>query len=154
MSAQPIVNPNHAFPQGKFPRICDYAVIGDCRSAALISKHGSIDWLCWPRFDSPSVFAALLDRESGGFWSISPANNGSVRREYVPSTNILETRFEAPEGTITLTDLMPVRENTSLVPDHEIIRQVACTSGEAEIHVVLEPRVKYGEAAPKLEQRG
>jgi len=142
------------FPESRFPPIKDYGIIGDCRSAALISKHGSIDWLCWPRFDSPSVFAALLDRESGGFWSISPANNGSVRREYVPSTNILETRFEAPEGTITLTDLMPVRENTSLVPDHEIIRQVACTSGEAEIHVVLEPRVKYGEAAPKLEQRG
>ena len=138
----------------KFPAIGDYGVIGDCRSTALISKHGSIDWLCWPRFDSASIFAALLDRDRGGSWSISLADTYSVQRSYQPNTNILGTRFETRRGTTVLTDLMPVRENDALVPDHEIIRQVACTSGEAEIRIVLEPRANYGEAALKLEQRG
>ena len=138
----------------KFPAIGDYGVIGDCRSTALISKHGSIDWLCWPRFDSPSVFAALLDRDRGGSWRISLADTYSVQRSYEPNTNILGTRFETRRGTMVLTDLMPVRENDSLVPDHEILRHVACTSGEAEIRIALEPRANYGEAALKLEQRG
>ena len=154
MSAQPIVNPNHTFPQGKFPRICDYAVIGDCRSAALVSKDGSIDWLCWPRFDSPSIFAALLDRERGGLWKISPISKYSIKRHYLPDTNILQTEFTTESGTAVLTDLMPVRENGSLVPDHEIIRQIECTSGELEIEVLLSPRGNYGDATPKLEQRG
>jgi len=146
---------NHrSLVQAQAPLISDYGVIGDCRSAALISKQGSIDWLCWPRFDSPSVFAALLDRERGGSWSISLAESYSVERAYQPNTNILATRFETHSGIVIVTDLMPVRENTSLVPDHEIIRQVVCTSGEAEILVLLEPRAKYGEASPKLEQLG
>jgi len=146
---------NHrSLVQAQAPLISDYGVIGDCRSAALISKQGSIDWLCWPRFDSPSVFAALLDRERGGSWSISLAESYSVERAYQPNTNILATRFETHSGMVIVTDLMPVRENTSLVPDHEIIRQVVCTSGEADILVLLEPRAKYGEASPKLEQLG
>lgn len=154
MSAQPIRPVPHPLPSVPFPSIGDYAVIGDCRSAALVSKYGSIDWLCWPRFDSPSVFAALLDRERGGRWSIAPVGECSIARHYLPNTNIVQTEFVTPSGTAVLTDLMPVRENTSLVPDHEIIRQVECTSGEVEIEVLLAPRAKYGEAMPKLEQRG
>jgi GH15 family glucan-1,4-alpha-glucosidase len=154
MSAQPIPPVPPSFRSVQFPKIGDYAVIGDCRSAALVSKHGSIDWLCWPRFDSPSIFAALLDRERGGSWSISPVGEYSVTRHYLPDTNTVQTEFVTPSGTAVLTDLMPVRENTSLVPDHEIIRQVECTSGEVKIDVVLAPRAKYGEAKPKLEQRG
>src|ERR1700745_3226212 len=96
---------------GLFPPIADYGIIGDCRSAALVSKAGSIEWLCWPRFDSPSVFAACLDREKGGFWKISPTETASVTREYVSNSNVLKTRFKAPSGTTVLTDLMPVREN-------------------------------------------
>ncbi len=154
MSFQPSLGPGHGLPASQFPAIGDYAVIGDCRSAALVSKYGSIDWLCWPRFDSPSIFAALLDRERGGAWSISPAGTYSVARRYIPNTNILETRFQTRTGTVVLTDLMPIRENSSLVPDHEIIRQVECTSGEVEIEVQLTPRAGYGEAAPRLEARG
>src|SRR5438093_4406465 len=97
----------------EMPKIQDYAIVGNGRSAALVSKRGSIDWLCWPRFDSASIFAALLDRERGGRWSISPSCNCTVDRHYVPDTNVLETRFSAATGTIVLTDLMPVRENTS-----------------------------------------
>ena len=154
MSAEPIPGVPHALSTGQFPRIDDYAVIGDCRSAALVSKYGSIDWLCWPRFDSPSIFAALLDREHGGMWSISPAGKYSVSRHYLPDTNIVQTELTTHSGRIVLTDLMPVRENTSLVPDHEIIRQVECTAGEVEIVVLLAPRANYGEATPNLEQRG
>src|SRR5436305_7838056 len=81
-----------------FPEIGDYAVIGDCRTAALVSKYGSIEWLCWPRFDSPSVFAALLDRERGGFWRISPTGSFSTKRSYVKDTNVLQTTFQTSSG--------------------------------------------------------
>jgi GH15 family glucan-1,4-alpha-glucosidase len=154
MSAQDIHDPVEASLSADFPKIGDYAVIGDCRSAALVSKQGSIDWLCWPRFDSPSIFAALLDRKRGGHWSISPVGAYSVSRQYISDTNILLTNFVTSTGHLVLSDLMPVRENTELVPDHEIVREAECKSGEVEILVQLAPRGNYGDAAPKLEQRG
>lgn len=139
---------------GDFPKIADYAIIGDCRSAALVSKFGSIEWLCWPRFDSPSVFAAILDRERGGHWQIAPAGEFSVDRRYIPETNVLETHFRTHTGSATLTDLMPVRENSHMVPDHEIVRTVMCTSGEIEIEVTFAPRPNYGEHSPRMRQAG
>ena len=87
-------------------KIQDYAVIGDGRSAALISKHGSLDWLCWPRFDSPSLFGALLDGERGGHWSITPSAESRAERRYIGDTNVLETRFQIEGGSIVLTDFM------------------------------------------------
>lgn len=143
--------PNHrsnsSFSPGPFPEIDDYAVIGDCRTAALVSKYGSIEWLCWPRFDSPSIFAAVLDRERGGFWKISPVGTCSINRAYLESSNVLKTTFQGSSGVAELIDLMPVRDAlaTSMVPDHEIIRQITCTSGEMEIDVALVPRACYGE---------
>src|SRR5882762_5800965 len=89
------------------PRIHDYAVIGDGRSAALVSREGSIDWLCWPRFDSPSIFAALLDEDAGS-WRISPSGRFQSERRYLPDTNVLETHFITERGTLRLTDWMPV----------------------------------------------
>src|SRR5579884_697513 len=139
-----------------FPEINDYAIIGDCRTAALVSKCGSIEWLCWPRFDSPSIFAALLDRERGGFWKISPIGNCSIEREYIRNTNVLKTKFRTSSGTAELVDLMPVRDAlaTSMVPDHEIVRQLTCTSGEIEIEVALVPRANYGENTVTICERG
>jgi GH15 family glucan-1,4-alpha-glucosidase len=131
-------------------RIGDYSLIGDCRSAALVGANGSIDWLCWPRFDSPSVFAAILDRERGGFWSIAPvdAHNFNGTRAYVPNTNVLRTVFESPTGSVELTDLMPVMTEAAkhnvLVPDHELVRQVCCTEGEVEMELIFHPREHYG----------
>ncbi len=158
MPAQHIHTVNGAAYKLESSSIGDYGVVGDCRSAALVSKRGSIDWLCWPRFDSASIFAAVLDRERGGCWSISPSSDCAIERGYIPDTNVLATRFNGDAGTVVLTDLMPVRENTSentsAVPDHEIIRQLECTSGEVAIEVKLEPRARYAEATPKLEQRG
>src|SRR5713226_8102207 len=86
--------------------IGDYAVIGNCRTAALIDKRGSLDWLCVPRFDGESVFAALLDPERGGRFAIGPVGTHQVVRQYVSGTNVLETRFETPTGSCVLRDAM------------------------------------------------
>src|SRR5581483_2120113 len=133
-------------PSGSFPEINDYAVIGDCRTAALVSKYGSIEWLCWPRFDSPSLFAAILDREHGGFWKIAPVGPCSMKREYIKGSNVLKTEFHTATGTAELVDLMPVRDAAaeSMVPDHEVIRQITCTSGQMDIETALVPRANYG----------
>jgi GH15 family glucan-1,4-alpha-glucosidase len=129
-------------------KIADYAIIGDCRSAALVSRYGSIDWLCWPRFDSAAVFAALLDPERGGHWSIAPADDFTAERQYLEGTNILATRFRAGGGAATLLDLMPVAseqfKNENLVPDHEIVRRLECTAGEMRFRLDLRPRAEYG----------
>src|SRR5690242_5637369 len=89
------------------PRIGNYALIGDGRSAALVSDRGSIDWLCWPRFDSPSVFAALLDPATGGSWAIAPVGLVRAERRYLDDTNVLQTRFRTDCGTVAVTDFMP-----------------------------------------------
>src|SRR5438445_12235637 len=89
----------------------DYALIGDCEAAALVARTGSIDWLCWPRFDSDACFAALLGTPENGCWQIAPLNTPSrTTRRYRPSTLILETRFERREGAVTLIDFMPARD--------------------------------------------
>ena len=91
-------------------RIEDYALIGDCQTAALVGKNGSIDWLCLPRFDSGACFAALLGTPENGFWQIAPAGEiTSVRRKYRDNTLILETDFETADGAVTLINFMPLR---------------------------------------------
>src|SRR5882672_7319990 len=95
-------------------RIADYALIGDCETAALVGRDGSIDWLCWPRFDSDACFAALLGSPDHGRWKIAP-RDGEVRvtRRYRPGTLILETQFETATGAAMIVDFMPQRDNTS-----------------------------------------
>jgi len=136
-------------PNGK--RLCkigDYGLIGDCRSSALVSRYGSIDWLCWPRFDSPSIFAAILDPIKGGRWSIAPACDFEAKHAYAGDSNVLATRFSCSAGKATLTDLMPVCseqfKRTALVPDHELVRELRCTAGEIEMRVEFYPRANYG----------
>ncbi len=135
-------------------KIDDYAVIGDCRSAALVSKYGSIDWLCWPRFDSPSIFAAILDSNKGGHWSICPVHPHAVKRCYIHDSNVLETQFHSAAGRATLTDLMPVYaeayKRTALTPDHEILRELRCTSGEMQVAIEFRPRPDYGCRSVKI----
>jgi GH15 family glucan-1,4-alpha-glucosidase len=143
---------------GQIPKIHDYAVVGDCRSAALVSRYGSIDWLCWPRFDSPSIFAAILDRVNGGYWSIAPVGRCEFKRAYIRDSNVLETHFFCASGRATLTDLMPVaaeefkREN--MLPDHDLLRQLVCTEGELEIQVDFRPRAYYGSKAVRIRDLG
>jgi GH15 family glucan-1,4-alpha-glucosidase len=140
------------------PKIQDYAVIGDGRSVALVSRDGSIDWLCWPRFDSPSVFAALLDQRVGGAWSITPALPAKVERRYIDGTNVLETRFRTATGVMTLTDFMPAISEADkkrlLLPEHELIRRVECEHGEVEILVHFNPRPDYGRTKITIRDAG
>jgi GH15 family glucan-1,4-alpha-glucosidase len=135
-------------------KIQDYAVIGDGRSAALVSRHGSLDWLCWPRFDSPSLFAGLLDQEVGGSWSIGPTETARVARCYLADTNVLQTRFRTAGGVLVLTDFMPAaseqEKKQRLWPEQELVRQVKCEQGEVEVQVRFDPRLDYGRARVAL----
>ena len=140
------------------PKIEDYGIIGDCRSAALVSRYGSVEWLCWPRFDKPSIFAAILDRERGGHWRISPVASSSITRQYVPDTNVLETRFATSSGSAVLTDLMTSGFNRfhlkEFRPDHEIIRRVTCVAGQVEFEIDLFPKASYGQSEVRIHQVG
>ncbi len=139
--------------------IGDYAIIGDCLSAALISRDGSVDWLCWPRFDSPSIFGALLDRGCGGEFSIRPvADELHISRAYLGFSNVLETTFRCETGVVRVIDFMPIAaqplKNRELWPDGQLVRIVECVEGEVEIEVVCRPRPEYGRVVPHLVSRG
>jgi GH15 family glucan-1,4-alpha-glucosidase len=134
-------------------RISDHAAIGNGRSVALIARDGTIDWLCWPRFDSPAVFAELLDPDAGG-WSITVRDARRITRAYVPGTNVLETRIEAAGGTAAIIDAMPVTPPHDLVPEHELVRVVRCEQGEIAFDVAFAPRPGFGTARARLEDRG
>ncbi len=122
----------------------DYALIGDCETAALVGRDGSIDWLCWPRFDSPACFAALLGSHDHGHWLIHPKHPGArVVRRYRPNTLILETRFETAEGAATLIDFMPPRGRHST-----IVRMVVGERGRVAMATKLVFRFGYGAIVP------
>lgn len=121
----------------------DYALIGNCASAALVGKDGSIDWAAMPRFDSPAFFAALLGDADNGRWQIAPAGPFTVTRRYRPGTLILETRFETPDGIVLLTDGMTRRDHAG-----DIMRLVRCESGRVAMHLDLCIRFEYGAVVP------
>ncbi|HZP43751.1 MAG TPA: glycoside hydrolase family 15 protein [Candidatus Binatia bacterium] len=138
--------------------IGDYAVVGNCRTAALVSRTGAVDWLCLPRFDGPAVFAALLDRERGGRLAITPRGEARVERRYEPDTNVLETVFRVPGGACVLRDAMPVESEEAkrrfLVPEHELLREIEGLEGEVALDVVFEPRPDYGAGGAVLTEHG
>ncbi len=137
--------------------IHDYAAIGDGRTVALVGRDGSIDWLCWPRFDSPSIFGALLD-EHRGHWRVAPTGPSRVARRYIDDTNVLETRFDTDTGTLVVTDLMPVASEEDkgrlLLPDHEILRVARCVRGEVDVEVHFAPRPHYGQRPGRIRDAG
>jgi len=125
-----------------FEPIENYGVIGNMCSIALVSVNGSIDFLCYPNFDSPSVFAALLDDQKGGCFQIQPQlGKRQVRQLYLPDTNILLTRFLAEEGVAELTDYMPIA--TDGEQPNELIRTLAVIRGEVAFKVRCQPRFNY-----------
>src|SRR6202050_116554 len=124
-------------------RIEDYVLIGDCKSAALVGRDGSIDWLCWPRFDSEACFAALLGSREHGRWLIAPRGDAGITRRYRPNTLVLETHFETPDGAATLVDFMPPRRDHST-----IVRFVIGTRGQVSMHTELILRFGYGAIVP------
>src|SRR6266536_2007953 len=139
-------------------KIQDYAIIGNARSAALVSNRGSLDWLCWPRFDSPSIFGAILDPRIGGRWSICPESDSQTSRRYIENTNVLETTFSTDSARVVLTDFMPVtseeEKKRRLWPEHELFRQIKCEEGKTEVMIEFNPRLDYGRLAPNIKNAG
>src|ERR1700756_1798049 len=128
----------------------NYGIIGNMRSVALVGMHGSIDFLCYPDFDSPTVFAALLDDNAGGRFQIEPQlTNARIRQLYLPDTNILLTRFLAEEGVVELTDYMPIEDDAE--QPNEIIRTVSVIRGNVNFKMRCQPRFNYGTSAHRLE---
>jgi GH15 family glucan-1,4-alpha-glucosidase len=135
--------------------IGDYALLSDCRSAALVSRAGSVDWLCFPRFDAPAVFARILDPD-GGHFAIRPAGDFQASRTYVDRTMTLETTFGAQAGTAVLTDAMAMGRDDrghhlGARSPGVLLRQLKCTAGEIDVDVSYAPRPEYGLIYPILE---
>ena len=130
-------------------RIEDYGLIGDCETAALVGRNGSIDWLCWPAFDSEACFAALLGNERNGRWLIAPVTApAATSRRYRDSTLILETRFEAADGVVDLIDFMPVRGAASDGAVSDLVRLVRGVSGRLRMRMELVIRFGFGTGVP------
>jgi GH15 family glucan-1,4-alpha-glucosidase len=136
-------------------RIGDYALIGDCHSAALVGKDGSIDWACFPRFDSPSAFAAILDEREGGSFAVRPVRAIEVRRAYLEDTNVLVTTFVCDGGILELTDCMPVERSApddprGVVPHHAIMRRLRCLEGNVDVELKVDARFEYASFCPRF----
>jgi GH15 family glucan-1,4-alpha-glucosidase len=131
----------------------DHGMIGDLRTAALVSGAGSIDWFCCPRFDSPSVFGGLLDPD-GGHWSIRPVGSTRSRQLYMPDSNVLVTRFMDDAGVVEVQDFMPLLRAHD--PDHvqRIVRRVVAVRRTADMVMALHPRFDYGRAEHRVERDG
>jgi GH15 family glucan-1,4-alpha-glucosidase len=134
--------------------IAEHALLSDCHSAALTTADGSVDWLCFPRFDSPSVFGRLLD-DAAGHWSIRPAGKYTAGRRYLDRTLVLETTFRAPGVTVVLTDALAMgADNRGHMLGHRaphlLIRSVACIEGTVDVDVAYAPRPEYGLLRPLL----
>jgi GH15 family glucan-1,4-alpha-glucosidase len=129
----------------------NYGIIGNLRTAALVGLNGSIDWLCLPRFDSPSVFGAILDDAKGGRFSITPTVEGARHKQfYWPDTNVLVTRFLHPHGILELIDFMPVPQPGDEC-EHQIIRRVHAVTGELSLRIECRPAFDYARVAPKTQ---
>ena len=131
-------------------RIEDYAILGDCETAALVSRDGSIDWLCWPNFSSTACFAALLGTAENGYWKMHPQDETTAtRRRYLPGTMIVETTFETAAGDLLLTDFMPPRGSYS-----NVVRILRCVRGKVPVRMDLVLRFDYGRTVPWVTRRG
>src|SRR6516225_3280575 len=135
----------------RYPNISDHGLIGDLQTAALVANDGTLDWFCCPRFDSPSVFASLLDAERGGFFRIRPDRDDFVSKQlYLPDTAILVTRFMTPDGVGEVHDFMPVAEGGA-TDRHDLVRNIRVVRGTMRFAMEIQPRFNYGRAAHKLE---
>jgi GH15 family glucan-1,4-alpha-glucosidase len=141
----------------KQPFISDYALLGNSRGAALVSNQGSIDWCCLPEFDSPTIFASILDREKGGYFLISPRDDFHSAQKYIPDTNVVETRFVSGDAEVCCYDAFVANseetKKNSLFPDHEILRIVEGLKGTMKMKMEYVPRTFYGKHSPVLKNK-
>jgi GH15 family glucan-1,4-alpha-glucosidase len=136
----------------RYPDIADHGLIGDLQTAALVSTDGAIDWFCAPRFDSPSIFASLLDADKGGFFRIAPEGKDYVTKQlYLPGTAILVTRFMTPEGVTEVSDFMPVSDEGKPQDRHRLVRLIRAVRGSMKMVVDIQPRFDYGRKSHQLE---
>ncbi len=146
-----------AHPEGGFLPLEDYGLIGNRHTAALVSSAGSIDWLCWPEFDSPSIFAGILDPDRGGNWVIRPTCDFAGRHRYLKDTNILQTIFACPLGKAALLDFMDMtwaEQDMEGGPPGKLIRIVRGLEGNVEMTSVCRPRPNYARDAPAIALNG
>ncbi|MBV9000957.1 MAG: glycoside hydrolase family 15 protein [Solirubrobacterales bacterium] len=139
-----------------YPPIADYALIGDCHSAALVSREGSIEWCCLPRFDSGSAFGRLLDRHGGGHCSIAPTGDGhwDYVRGYLEDTLVLETTLLGPTGEAKLIDCFTLQGNPAETEHRQILRVIEGVRGSVEVEVQVAPRFDYGQVRPWIRRHG
>ncbi|HEX4036268.1 MAG TPA: glycoside hydrolase family 15 protein [Solirubrobacteraceae bacterium] len=160
--AAPKISPAQWTGGSPFPPIAEYAFLSDCHSGALIAPDGSVEWLCLPRFDSPSIFGALLDRSAGTFRIAPYGVDVPAGRRYEPGTNVLETTWMTPTGWLVVRDAMTigpwhrgerggehVRPPTDHEADHLLVRTVECLQGEVPLELVCAPRFEYGKTPAK-----
>ena len=153
--------------QSRFPRISSYGFISDCHTGGLIAPDGSLEWLCLPRFDDPSVFGSILDR-SAGFWRVGPPGLGApASRRYVPGTNVLETTWMTGSGWVIVHDVLTVgdwREGNDYErhrrapaddeAEHVLVRLIECVQGEVDIEMICQPACDYGSKRLEWQRRG
>ena len=145
-----------------FPRIADYGLLSDCHTGALVAPDGSIEWLCVPRFDSPSVFGAILDRAAGRF-RFGPRETVPVARRYEPGTNVIEATWASPTGWLVVRDVLTIgpwrsrpddphtRPPPDLDAERVLVRVAECVQGEVEVDLSCHPVLDYGRRTPEWE---
>src|ERR1022692_1636909 len=151
------VHPGGVSPDSPFPPIADYGFLSDCHTGALVASDGSIEWMCLPHFDSPSVFAAMLDRGAGS-WRVGPYGlYVPAGRRYIPGTHIIETTWMTPQGWLRVVDALTIgpwhdnkhgsshtRPPTDYDGEHLLVRVIECIQGEVQVEIVCEPVLDYG----------
>ncbi|MEU8529347.1 glycoside hydrolase family 15 protein [Streptomyces sp. NPDC048629] len=128
----------------RYVPISEHGLIGDLRTAALVGTDGTIDWYCCPRFDSPSVFASILDADRGGSWELAADVPARTRQFYFPDTNVLITRFYAADGVAEIQDFLPIVDESREAARHRLIRRVICVRGNLPFRARIAPRFGYG----------
>jgi len=143
--------------RNRYPPIDDYGVVGDLRSAALISHQGSVDWLCLPRFDSPSMFGRILDWEKGGYLEIVPVGDAAVTRRYRPDSNVIETLWTQERSRMRVVDFMPPaleRSRSNPPASLRLVRWIQPITGAMDWVATFQPRFDYGQQMPQIVQVG
>ena len=141
-------------PMERYPPIAEHGLVGDLQTSALVSSEGVVDWFAAPRFDSPSIFAALLDHDKGGYFRLAPEQpGGTFKQLYYPDTALLVTRFMSPDGVGEVIDWMPPNPGRTPTDRHTLIRTVRCVRGTVRFTMECRPRFDYGRASHELDLR-